>query len=64
MKSTRTRLMELSDWYDRHRPEIKRIRVNVTRRTAMRSARPKERGGPLFYREREVITKPVEVKVD
>ena len=49
-------LWRMSTYLDVSRPEVKSITVNCVRRTALRNgAKPKKRGGPLYYREREVI---------
>jgi hypothetical protein len=34
------------------------IRVNVCRRTALKFARPKKRGGPLYVDEFEIVCRP------
>jgi hypothetical protein len=56
MASVETLLGRMSDWLDKSNPNVKTITVSVTRAVAMQAgARPKERGGPLFFRGRQVI---------
>lgn len=51
-------LDELIDWYEKFKPAVNGVvRVNVRRRTARRYAKAAERGGPLFYRGRQLETK-------
>ena len=58
MASAETLIARLSDWYDKNKPSVERIKVNLTRASCMKWARPKVRGGPLYYRGREIIHKP------
>lgn len=47
---------KLIDWYEQNKPDAgQQIKVKVCRRTAMRFAKSKARGGPLFYRGRELV---------
>lgn len=55
MPSSEVLAQRLSDWYDKHKPDVTSIRVKLTRASCMKWARPKVRGGPLFYRGREII---------
>lgn len=47
----------LADWLDKSCPNVKVMRVNCTRASAMKFARPEKPGGPLFYRGRRVVYK-------
>jgi hypothetical protein len=59
MPRCKAKLDELIDWYEAFKPDAgHEIRVSVKRRTAMKFAKPKERGGPLFYRGRLITPKP------
>lgn len=55
MASLAESLVRISEWFDKNRPDVKRITVNCTRPTAMNAgARPKVRGGALFFKDRLV----------
>ena len=58
MASAEVLVRRLSDWYDQFKPDVKSIRVKLSRATCMKWARPETRGGPLFYRGREIIHNP------
>lgn len=50
-------LRRMSDYLDAGRPEVKVITMNVKRKTALKAgAKPINRGGPLYFRGREIIT--------
>jgi hypothetical protein len=53
-------LDRLIDWYDKFKPgEVTEIPLGVTRSTVMGwGIRPKERGGPIVYRDRLLKPKP------
>lgn len=59
MTTTAVLLERLSDWYDKHKPDVKEIRVNLTRASCMKFVKPQKRGGALIYRGRQLIHKPV-----
>lgn len=58
MANAKTLAERLSDWYDKHKPDVKTIKVNLTRASCMKWARPLERGGSLYFRGREILHKP------
>jgi hypothetical protein len=59
MASLRKLLENMSDYLDRGRPDVPAITLRCKRPTAMRAgAKPKKRGGPLYFRGREIVLKP------
>jgi hypothetical protein len=59
-RTVRAKLDQLIDWFEQNKPQYRDpIRVGVRRKTAMRFAKPRERGGPLYYRNHEIVTREI-----
>jgi len=57
MANVEEMIQRMSDYLDKGRPQVSRIVVNCRRQTVIKFLKAKWPGGPIVYRDREIVTK-------